>query len=147
LALSDEVEVGIEPTRELQVVHTELLVVGLVQPILQLFESVLLFLEQSDVELAQLLFKIELQVALEEQVHALSGHLLKNVGPLEEEEHFPGVEGVVLVNVVDVVGEFTGIFVVGNMFFEQELSRALGETATATLLDDFLLSGPVGSVG
>jgi len=143
LSLSDEVEIGVEPTGPFQVVDAELLVVGLAQPVLQLFETVLFFLEQTNVELAQLLFKIKLQVALEEQVHVVSGHLLENVAPFKEEEHFSTIESVVLVNIVDVVGELAGIFIVGNFLLEHLCFTAFGETAATTLLNDCLLTGPV----
>lgn len=147
LALADKVHAGHEPAGELEVVQPELLGVALAQPVLELLETVLLLLEDADVELPQLLVQLEVQVALEEQVHVLGGHLLEDVRELEEVEHLAGVQGVVLVLVVHLVRVLPRLLGVGQTLLEKELPGSLGEAAAAATLDEGLLAGPVGSVG
>ena len=89
---------------------------------------------------------MKVKISLEEQMDIFRRELFENVRPLEEIEHFSSVEFVVLVQIVDLESNATGILGFWDCLLIHEFFGAFGQTATTILLHHGQLAAPMGSV-
>lgn len=138
LALVDEMVVGLEPGGKLQIIEAQILAVVVSQPVLELFKLVELLLEEAHFEVCQLGVQIEIDISLIDQVDIGLGQLLEEVGEFEEEEDFPTVHGILLVEIVDLEGVFAGVLGFGEVLLGDGAARH--EAAALALLEKGLLA-------